>query len=501
MRLSGVLLLVMIFISSCSQADDKYIRSPAVAGAFYPGEKNKLEKTIRGFLKNVPDKEIEGEIIAGIAPHAGYVYSGQVAAYTHKYLAETDFETIVIIGHNTPYEDMVAFLSEADIFRTPLGDVPVDKNMVKEILAFHPRIIAHEGVHSREHTVEVQLPFLQFLKKKFKIVPILFGVPNKENCKILADAIIKASKNKKVAVLASTDMTHYPSYKDAYDIDNSTLKIIEKLDIEKLFSHLAEQESKGVRNLSTALCASGGVGTAIIFAKEKGANNVEILKYANSGDVPAGDKSKVVGYGAAVITGKKAIIKEPEESKMLNENQRKKLLQIARQTIEEYLKDNEIPKIEVNDPVLKQKAGCFVTLNKHGRLRGCIGHFDADTPLFEIVSKMAIQSSNHDSRFPPVKLEEMKDIEIEISVLSPLRPTDNPLSIKKGIHGIYIKEKKGYRGGTYLPQVWIEHFPDKDAEYFWTHLSEYKAGLPSDAWKYPERYEILIYDAAVFSEE
>ncbi len=186
---------------------------------------------------------------------------------------------------------------------------------------------------------------------------------------------------------------------------------------------------------------------------------------------------------------------------MLDKEQKKELLKIARGTIEGYLKDGKTPEVKVKDETLKQKGGCFVTLNKNGQLRGCIGHFDADTPLFEIVSKMAIESSQHDSRFPSVKLKEMKDIEIEISVLSPLRPTDDLLSIKKGVNGIYIREKKGYRGGTYLPQVWSEHFSDKDAEYFWTHLCQYKAGLPPDAWKHPEKYELLIYDAEVFSEE
>lgn len=302
MRFKVIPFLFILFFFSCVLAEDKSIRNPAVAGRFYPSNKKQLEKNIHSFIKNVPDRKVEGELISCMAPHAGYVYSGQVAAYTYKLLEKADFETIVIIGHDAPYSGIVAFLSEADFFRTPLGDVPVDKKMVKEIIAFSPRIISNEEIHSREHTVEVHLPFFQALKKKFKIVPILFGVPDEKNCKILANAILKASKGKKVMLLASTDLSHYPGYKDANKLDRSTLKVIEKLDVRLLFSHLGKQENKGIPNLSTAMCASGGVGTAIIFAKEKGANNVEILKYANSGDVSVGDKLSVVGYGALVIS-------------------------------------------------------------------------------------------------------------------------------------------------------------------------------------------------------
>ncbi len=278
------------------------VRPPAVAGSFYPADPKNLRRVVQDFLKKVPDQDIPGELVACIAPHAGYVYSGQVAAYTHKLLEEADFEIIVIIGHNAPYGNKVAFLSPADYFKTPLGKVPVDRDIVKELLSFHPGIVADERIHAREHTVEVQLPFLQVTRKDFKIVPILFGVPSLKNCKILSEALSKALKGKKAMLLASTDLSHYPPYEEACQEDQRTLEVVKRLDADKLFSYLKSQKEKDIPNLSTAMCASGGVGTAIFFAREREADSVRILRYANSGDAEIGDKSRVVGYGAVTVS-------------------------------------------------------------------------------------------------------------------------------------------------------------------------------------------------------
>ncbi|HDS09558.1 MAG TPA: AmmeMemoRadiSam system protein A, partial [Firmicutes bacterium] len=255
----------------------------------------------------------------------------------------------------------------------------------------------------------------------------------------------------------------------------------------------------GVKKGECELCGLAAVVTVMLVAEKSGANTVKTFKYTHSGMV-SGDNKRVVGYFSAAIYKLKTDEKE-SEGMLLNKEQKKELLKIARETITGHLKDGKIPEFSVTDPKLKEKFGCFVTLNKDGELRGCIGHFEADTPLYKIVSKMAIQSSQHDPRFPSVKLKEMENIEIEISVLSPLTETKEPLSIKKGVHGIYIQDKTGVRGGTYLPQVWSEHFPDKDAEYFWSHLCMYKAGFEPDAWKMHDKYIIMIYSAEIFSED
>jgi AmmeMemoRadiSam system protein A len=195
----------------------------------------------------------------------------------------------------------------------------------------------------------------------------------------------------------------------------------------------------------------------------------------------------------------------------LSPDERNTLIKIARDTVEKYVKEKKTPDLK-DYPLterLMEKRGAFVTITNATQsspvypeaLRGCIGNFISSSPLAETVREMAVSACSSDHRFPPVSEKELGDIKIEISALSPLTPIEDPLSIKKGIHGIYIKSKRGYSGGTYLPQVWSGHFPDKNAEFFWNHLCQYKAGLPADAWRHPDQYEVLVYTADVFGEK
>jgi AmmeMemoRadiSam system protein B len=301
-----IMILPLVGEAYCSGCNAEEVRLPAVAGAFYPGSANELHRNIKAYLDSVPEITPAGKIFAAVAPHAGYIYSGGVAAYTHKVLSTIDFQTLIIIGHDT-YQDAVAFTCPADYFQTPLGKVPVDREMMAKMQGLNGGIRANWAIHAREHTVEVHLPFLQALDRPYKIIPILFGNPTRKNCQILADTIIRAAGTKRVFVLASTDMSHYPPYDLAVKIDKSTLEALKSLDVERLFTHLAAQErGSSVPNLRTALCARGGVGTAILFARAHGADHAQILRYANSGDVPGGDKRRVVGY-SSVLFVKKAV--------------------------------------------------------------------------------------------------------------------------------------------------------------------------------------------------
>jgi MEMO1 family protein len=278
------------------------IHPPAVAGSYYPASPTELRAMITKFLDEAQDEKSAGEILAAMAPHAGYVFSGAIAARTFKQLARVDFDTIVIIGHDS-YQDCVALLSPADYFRTPLGLVQVDRDMVDKMMKFNRGIVSNEAIHSQDHSIEIQLPFLQVLEKKCKIVPVMFGNPTVKNCRILADAIIAAAGNKKVVVLSSTDMSHYPSYDDARKVDGATLEMVKAMDVDKLFSHLAAQvKDKTISNEQTAMCSRGGAGTAMFFAKDRGADQAQVLTYANSGDVPViGDKTRVVGYSSVLF--------------------------------------------------------------------------------------------------------------------------------------------------------------------------------------------------------
>lgn len=213
----------------------------------------------------------------------------------------------------------------------------------------------------------------------------------------------------------------------------------------------------------------------------------------------------------AVVTKEADVKEKPVEGSSLSQDEKKTLLKIARDTVEKYVKERKTPDLKSYNLTdrLMEKRGAFVTVTNPTKasptypepLRGCIGNFVSSAPLAETVREMAVSACSSDHRFPPVSENELGVIKIEISALSPLVPAKDPLSIQKGVHGIYIKEKHGWGGGTYLPQVWSEHFPDKDAEFFWNHLCQYKAGLPADAWRHPDRYEILVYTADVFGEK
>ena len=281
--------------------NDVTTRPPAVAGMFYPDSPEELRREITLFLEQAPEVKPAGMILAALAPHAGYAYSGRVAACTHKLLPSVEFDTLVIIGHDT-FRDAVAFMCLVDYFRKPLGKMPVDREMVKKMHAFHPGIKSDRTLHARDHTVEVHLPFLQVQNRQCRIVPILFGNPTMENCRILSDAILNAAGNKKVFVLASTDLSHYPPYDAACQIDKSTLAAISAMDIGKFFKYISECERQSsIPNLRTAICASGGVGTAMLCAKARGADHAQILHYANSGDAPTGVKHRVVGYSSVLF--------------------------------------------------------------------------------------------------------------------------------------------------------------------------------------------------------
>jgi AmmeMemoRadiSam system protein B len=296
------LILISIVLTACiSNSIAEEVRSPSVAGSYYPGSASELRNMVTGMLDAVPEDFVEGKIYGAMAPHAGYVFSGQVAAYTFKQLSRVEFDTIVIIGHDS-YRNAVAYTCPVDYFLTPLGKVPVDRDMIERMHAFNRGIRANQSIHSDDPSIEVQLPFLQVMGKNCKIVPILFGNPTTENCRILADAIIEAAGDKKVVVLASTDMSHYPPYESANRIDGSTLEELKEMDVEKLFDHLDKQQHvREVPNLRTTMCAKGGVGTAILFAKAHGAGNARILHYANSGDASIGDKQQVVGYSSVLF--------------------------------------------------------------------------------------------------------------------------------------------------------------------------------------------------------
>lgn len=256
-------------------------RPAAVAGQFYPGEKGELEEIIDRFLSEAEPPSIKGEIFGFLLPHAAYSFSGLVAAYGIKAILGKKFDTVIIIG-DSHYErfDGVSIWSEG-FWETPLGKLEIDKELAQKIIAASDRFLIKDSVHLFEHSVEVQLPFLQKTLKNFKILPIVFGSED-EDWQRLAETILKNVKNKKILIIASADLSHYLPYEKAREIDQKTLENITNLQIQDL-----------------EVCAIDSVKTLIETAKSLG-GKAQLLKYLNSGDT-TGDKSQVVGYASVAF--------------------------------------------------------------------------------------------------------------------------------------------------------------------------------------------------------
>ena len=484
----------LIVGTDCQSQGDRIDRQPAVAGSFYPAGQEELLSTLKQlFTDAVPSKEIKN-IIAIISPHAGYVFSGEVAASAFNQIDPTKlYENIFILGSSHYISFDGAAIYSRGNFITPLGTVKVNTVLADQLLQNNSVFSNRTDAHAREHSLEVQLPFLQYrLKKEFKIVPIILGTQSPETCRRIAAALQPFLNSKNLFVI-STDFSHYPSYADAKNIDNATADAILRNSPETLIHSMAGSEQKGYANLATCLC--GWTSVLTLLSMTEGNADVEFtrIQYRNSGDTENGEKSRVVGYNAIAVSLKEK--KEPTEFR-LTDKDKKNLLTIARITIERFVKNHKNPEIEEKTipTILKTHCGAFVTLKKNGSLRGCIGRFDVSEPLYKVVQEMAIASATQDSRFLPVELDEIPGLEIEISVLTPMRRIDSIDEIELGKHGIYIK--KGNRSGTFLPQVAIETGWTK--EEFLGRCAQDKAGIGWDEWKDAEVY---VYEALVFGEE
>ncbi len=474
---TNVFIIIFIsLISSYSWAFFADVREPAVAGMFYPENKAELSKQVEQFLKNVKDQKVKGRLIALIAPHAGYDYSGQVAAYAYKALEGKHFKRVILIGPSHRFRFDGISVGEFDYYKTPLGKVEVDKEFAKKIVESHERINFLREVHLYEHSLEVQIPFLQtVLKEDFKIVPIVFGNSSYKNCQVLSLSLAGLVDDETL-LICSTDWSHYYAYEKAKEMDKKGIEAVVQGDV----SSFARMIEKG----SCEACGAPAVITTMLLASSLGANQIQLLQYANSGDV-TGDKSRVVGYAAIAFS---------YESAPLSDKEKKKLLEIARKTLKSHLSGKKIPEFEVEKGALTEKRGAFVTLTRNGKLRGCIGYIQPFKPLVEAVQEMAIAAATKDMRFPSVIRDELQEIEIEISVLSRLKRVRDVEEIEIGRDGLYIIAQG--RSGLLLPQVAIEWEWDRDQ--FLEQVC-YKAGLPKDAWK---EEDLLLYrfSAEVFHE-
>jgi len=463
------------------------IREPTVAGAFYPGTKQELESLIDKYFSEVEPRKI-GKYVRGlVVPHAGYAYSGWVAAYGYKALIGNlpagGINTVILIGNSHRERFEGASVYQEGYYKTPLGNVEIDKALAKRIINSHEKISFCESVHKHEHSLEVQLPLLQkALVGDWKIVPIIIG--NQPGAVEILINTLKGLIDNSTLLIASSDLSHYPGYEDAKYSDNKVIEAILTGKRENLTEVVSELEQEDIFNLQTCACGQDAIEVVMGLIVDK---DIKLLKYANSGDVEIGDKSQVVGYAAIVFT-----TDELERTELTKEEQ-KRLLQIAKETVEAYVKTRKTPEFSNEYPVLEKHFGAFVTIKKHGQLRGCIGRFQPDIPLYQVVIEMAVSAATEDHRFYPITEDELDELEYEISALSTLKKVDSWKDIQINKHGVQIR--KGLRSGVFLPQVATENNWDLDT--FMSVLCQQKAGLPVDCWKDSET-EIYVFTAQVF---
>lgn len=478
------------------------VREPAVSGRFYPGDASKLSKALDYYLKDAVKPSGERPL-AIVSPHAGYIYSAQIAADAFNQAAGHQYDVVVLLGtnHTDPGFSGVSVYPEGG-YRTPLGVAKIDKDTANQLIAADKAFTFKKSVHLREHSIEVQVPFVQTLFPDAEIVPAIVGTSDLELCSRFGKALATVLKGRRALIVASSDLSHYPDYEDAVTVDRKVLNAMTTLDPKTVHSVIQKQEKTYIRNLSTCACGEAPVLAAMAAAKALGANCGRIVSYANSGDASVGDRSRVVGYGAiSFVTGSlcddqksgKKSAAAPESGHLTHEH-KKALLSFARKTIRQFLATETTPLARGFDPVLENKQGAFVTLKKHGRLRGCIGHMAEDLPLCRTVGAMALQAAFNDRRFPPLEPKELSEVELEISVLTPFRRVNSVEDILVGRDGVVLR--KDARSAVFLPQVAPEQGWDR-AEML-THLSR-KAGLSPDDWKSDDA-QFSTFQAVVFSE-
>lgn len=474
---------------------DGKVRPMAVAGSFYPAQKDSLAKLLDTLFAHTPQKQ-NTQVAAIIVPHAGYVFSGQVAADAFAQInPSSQYEHLFLIGpsHHV-YMEGASVNNAFGYYETPLGKVEVDTALAKRLIENQKVFSYKPEAHDKEHCLEVQLPFLQHqLKQMPPIVPIIIGTQSLSVIEKIAEAL-RPYFNAKNLFVISSDFSHYPSYEDANRVDGLSGKAIEGGKLCDFIEAIRHNEELHIPNLATSACGQSAIAALLYLIG--GEHNISIrhLTYRNSGDSEYGERGQVVGYHSFVFYRDKSNV--AEHRFFLSRDDKKLLLKIARKSIRNRLLGNReaaCDTIELPE-ILKSRCGVFVTLYEDGRLRGCIGHFGEDVALFRIAKEMAVAAAFEDPRFMPLSRSELDRVHIEMSVLTPLKKIDSINDFHYGKEGIYIS--KGGRSGTFLPQVAQETHWTK--EEFLGHCAQDKAGLSWEGWKDADLY---TYEAIIFKED
>lgn len=476
-------------------------RQPYAAGRFYSAVSESLKNDLSQLFAGAAKADLAGlQVRALIVPHAGYVFSGKTAASAFLTVPpDKKYRNIFIIGSSHVMAFDGASVYYRGDFITPLGKMKVNTEVAEALRKEHNVFRFPDNAHTQEHSLEVQVPFIQYyFREAQQIVPIIIGTSNRNTIKAIAEALRPWFTDENLFIISS-DFSHYPGYKEAKEVDNLTADAILSKDPDKFLRTLASNSSKGIDNLATSMCGWTSGLMLLYLVNNDPSLEFRKISYCNSGDSPYGNKDEVVGYHSIILTEKPktgAARKEDESLVKFTEEEKKQLFTIARNSISLMLNEKRRQVINPAEilPGLKKNMGAFVTLRLNGKLRGCIGRFVSEDPLYEVVNQMAVASAFDDTRFLPLTKEEYRNVEIEISVIGPLKRIHDKSEIVLGKHGIYIK--KDFRSGTMLPQVAVEN--KWSVEEFLGYTSREKAGLGWDGWKNAELY---VYETVVLEEK
>jgi hypothetical protein len=435
------------------------IREPVVAGQFYPDSASELEAMIKMLVSEKVEKE---EVIGVLSPHAGYVFSGPVAGAVFSRIKFKD--TFIIMGPNHTGKGQPFSIMTEGIWKTPLGEVEIDSGLARQIAATCDYLEDDPLAHEYEHSIEVQIPFLQYVKPDVRIVPIVLGQGSVETYKEIGRAIATAVKelSREVVLMASSDMTHYESLESAVQKDAQAMEAMMALDEDKLVEK--------VRQLNISMCGYAPATSLMAAAKELGAKRVEVVRYRTSGDAMH-DYSSVVGYAGLVIT---ATGMHP-------------LAKLAKKTVETYVRDGQIAEPEEFSPEMAQKAGVFVSIYKFGALRGCIGTFQpqTDNVAAEVVLN-AINSAARDPRFPSVIRDELGQLTYSVDVLSAPESIADESQLNPVRYGVIVE--CGRRRGLLLPCLEGVDTAEQQMD-----ICRQKAGIAPDEAAKLYRFEVRRY--------
>ena len=398
------------------------MRNPVVAGQFYPASASELKRMLKGMVEEKAKKQ---EALGVISPHAGYIYSGAVAGATISQIKFKD--TFIIMGPNHTGRGRPFSIMTEGSWQTPLGEVEIDSALGKQILANSRYLEEDFLAHLGEHSIEVQLPFLQYFNTEFKLVPIVLayagGAIYKEIGKALARAVKESGR--KAVIIASSDMTHYEPQASAQRKDNQAIEAVLALDEDELL--------RRVDKFDISMCGFAPAVSLIVAAKELGAKGAELVKYQTSGDT-TGDYSSVVGYAGIIIRGDEV----------------HSLVKLAKKTVEAYIKEGRFFKPQKLTPQMKERAGTFVSIHKRGELRGCLGTIEPrKSNVAEEIILNAISSATRDPRFLPITPDELKDLDYSVDVLTTPQPVESKDQLDPKRYGVIVEA--GWRKGLLLP--------------------------------------------------